>query len=781
MRRLKWITAGAIGLLIVSLFAQLSLMTGAEAPEAGDMAKQEAAGPRAKAMSPRKADEGGADEDRWDDDSALEGEVAADPAPAAEPPPPPMDAPMAAPAPTQAAAPSGSPGWAAKERGATERRRQRAQRDVGELDGLLGGVDGAALDLEDAEVDGNRRVPVTGTALAPSPDEPLEVADALGGLVGAGEGGGGPAGHLGLALGAVGSGEVADKLRADMSGGKTSKGKKAAIKNGIAEKTVLSQLGRGKPAGGELNLAEGRYSVRKAPRTPRARIARPPLQPGMQPVQPYDPNAGEPARFLPQMAYFENTYLGGNAAHREELRRLDGRLDPGAHSPWRAARLPPQPLDEPEDAGLSLTATLDRPYLDSPGRVLLQVGLRGSSRAGWRRPPLDTVLVIDRPALADSAAVVRTAGAILGRLGPADRLAVIRVGESEPVLALSDPDTARRALLRDPETLLGPVPGRGASAISRALGLAAAQLDPAASRARIPGTGVVLFLAGGADDRRMQAARRGAHRLTLTGATVSVLELVEHHLSPRSDWWRVAHAGHGGHHRLSRSGPGADADAIVTAELDRLAQVVARLVRLNVRLAPGVRAVRVLGSRLLAAEEVVRVKAREKAVDDQISRTMGVSADRGDDDDGLQTVIPYFLGGDTHVVLIELWVTEPGPIADVSLRFKDMVRLDNGRAEAGVALGALPRSPTRLHTMVRENAWGVAFAEALGNAARAPSAGGAVAWLDYADSMAVDRRDRGLVSALRRLRRASAPDQVVAAIEVTARRRLGVGWHAANR
>lgn len=483
-------------------------------------------------------------------------------------------------------------------------------------------------------------------------------------------------------------------------------------------------------------------------------------------VAAYDPSLGEPSTTLPRTAYFQNTYLGGNAEYVEQLRRLDA----VAHAhPWHAVALPPQPFDRPDDAGLALSAAVDRPFLGEPGRVLLQVGLEGSARAGWRRPPLDVVVVVDSTALERPARVVRTLGGLITRLGGADRLAVRRVGEASPLVPLSTGEVARRALLSDPDGLIA---RRSPGAIGEALTAAGVDLDASAESARIPGTGVVLLLVAGDDPARAADARRAAHRLTTEGVTVSVFEYVDGHVAPDSHWWAVAHSGHGGHHRARTL---AQSDAAVEAELDRLARVVARLVRLNIRLAPGVKAIRVLGSRLLRDDEVRQVKAREKAVDERLSRTLGVSADRGDDDDGLQTVIPYFLGEDSHVVLVELWVERAGPVADVSVRYKDMVRLDNGRAATSVALGALPQPESPINAQVRRNAKGVAFAEALGNVSLAHRTG---RWpvdsaVEEARLYAVDARDVRLLDALARTALPSAA--LVDAYALSARRRLGVG------
>jgi len=331
----------------------------------------------------------------------------------------------------------------------------------------------------------------------------------------------------------------------------------------------------------------------------------------------------------------------------------------------------------------------------------------------------------------------------------------------------------RRALIDHPDRLLAPAPN-GLAAVRDAIGGAGRDLEAAADSGRIPGTGLVLVVVGPdgpAPDAQVTAA---AHRLTTQGVTVSVLEAVEGFLAPRSAWWRVAHAGHGGHHRI---GGAAMVDPAVEAELDRVSRVVARLVRVNVGLAPGVKAIRVLGSRLLDEAEVKQVKAREKAVDDRLSRTMGVKSDRGDDDDGLQTVIPYFLGDDTHVILIELWAERAGPVADVTVRYKDMVRLNNGKASARVALGPLPRPMGPVEAQVRRNARGVTFAQTLARAGALARSSHAdlSAMLRAARALAVDRRDHRIVDELARMVGGSDRARAADAFEVSAQRRLGVG------
>ena len=416
-----------------------------------------------------------------------------------------------------------------------------------------------------------------------------------------------------------------------------------------------------------------------------------------------------PDSFLPRMCYFENTYLGGNAAHAEHLRRLDADFGSGQR-PYREARLPPQAFDPPMGGGLALTAQLDRRWVDKPGRVVLQVGLQGSERYGWRRPPIDVALVVDQPVMvSDEAVVVDAVTGLVRRLGPQDRLAVVLVGPRPQVLAPLGPvRDVRKHLAKALDAMKTPPavgPAGLAAAMTHAGDLLAAGTE---NSARVPGAQTVLLLTAGGGGRE-QAAQVAAHDNNLRGLQNSVIDVSK---EQRNDWWSVANAGYGNFHQADPQ----DVLKAIDAELESLSRVIARLLRLNVRLAPNVEAIRVIGSRVLGQTEVKQVKDREEAQDQQLSKVLGVKSNRGDDDDGIQTVIPYFYGGDAHVVLIELWVEKPGPVADITLKFKDMVTLANSTAQANAHLSALPRAETPAERAVKRNVKGFEFASALGDA-----------------------------------------------------------------
>ncbi len=484
-------------------------------------------------------------------------------------------------------------------------------------------------------------------------------------------------------------------------------------------------------------------------------------EPSLQPL-----DEGQPLSFLPRVFYFENSYLGGNAAYLERLRRLDTEL---SQRPYRLAQLPPQSFDPPRKMGLSLSAQLDRGWINHPRRLILQVGLQGSQRFGWRRPPLDLLLFLD--GLPRSEEVLKAGMALLPHLGPQDRLQ-ISLG-SCLLVPLNAPHIVRQALIRASE--LGCPQRLSHEALEGALLKAGGLLDAQGAGSRVPGARSLILLSRSGAPRRVEAARRAAHALQLKGIVSSVIELGQ----TGGDWWAVANAGHGNFHRSIDLEGGLDRS--LTAELESLSKVIARLLRINIRLAPQVEAIRVLGSRVLKAEEVAEVKAREVATDQNLSKSLGLKADRGEDDDGIQTVIPYFYGGDAHVILVELWAEKPGPVANVSLRYKDMVRLENSSAQVSVSLSSLPQRPSPLERTVVQNHRGFSFAEGLGLAAQALNQGRwreaqrqlrtSQTWASPEDLKVL----RGFEALLNEPRWRARPQILSEALSLAAQRRIGEG------
>jgi hypothetical protein len=210
-----------------------------------------------------------------------------------------------------------------------------------------------------------------------------------------------------------------------------------------------------------------------------------------------------------------------------------------------------------------------------------------------------------------------------------------------------------------------------------------------------------------------------AHRSAVAGVPVSVVAVGEE--AGLDEIERVALAGQGNRRLLQRA---ADAEALVDRELSALSRVIARALRLNIRLAPGVKLVDVVGADRLDAAGAQQVRVAEQSIDRRLARNLGIETDRGEDEDGIQIVIPTFQSGDSHAVLLDVVASGPGPIADVTVRYKDLVYLRNSVARANLTLARDGTTPGPLERNVVKNYLAVRLAGALKQAGRSLLEGG---------------------------------------------------------
>ena len=413
---------------------------------------------------------------------------------------------------------------------------------------------------------------------------------------------------------------------------------------------------------------------------------------------------GPPRRFWPKQGYFENTYLGGDLGYREALRSTSSSFQSLMTQPGSYAWAPP--FDPPVEEGMRLTSRLSHAHFERPQRMILQVGLRGSDRYGWRRPPLNLLVAVDPELVSGTGTEARHTDLVnlllplMRHLNAADQVG-LAIGAT--VISPRSPDALKQALinpLKDIErsrlerqgwmTLLQ----RGALSLNRA------SVDPH----RAPGAQAILLLCGDGCARHQKAFETAAHRLNLDGTLTSVIDRSTKIIRRRgqSTLWQIASKGHGGYW------PASDFDGgvkqAIANEFERFSRVVARLLRINIKLEEGVELVEILGSRMLNQHQADRVKAREKAMDQRLSARMGIKSDRGEDDEGVQVVIPAFYGGDSHLIHLVLWVQRPGALAEVHLKYKDLVRARNASASTSVQVASRAATLTRSHQEVRSGA-----------------------------------------------------------------------------
>ena len=377
-------------------------------------------------------------------------------------------------------------------------------------------------------------------------------------------------------------------------------------------------------------------------------------------------------RFRDARGYWANTYLPGDPKARFLAMRLRN-----AHqlvAPHVAARPVVQPFDAPRRGALSLTLHADRRGVSEPSRLLVQVGLQATQSHGRRRPAMNVGIVLDaKPndlaaarALIDSLQQARALG---------DRFRLILPGKGEIV----PPEAFRHGPLSVALDEL-----EASNDLEGAVRLAIEHVHAGDDPTMPLGSSLVLVVTPQKLGDELDALSRLAHRSAVGGVPVSVIGVGAS--VDRSELERLALAGQGRRYFLEQA---SDANSVIDRELAASSRVVARALRLRIKLADGVKLVDVIGSVSLNERQAERVREAEKSIDLRLSRNLGIEADRGEDEDGIQIVIPSFYAGDAHTILLDVVAAWPGPIAEVTVRYKDLAELRNTVARASLAL---PRS-----------------------------------------------------------------------------------------
>ncbi len=432
--------------------------------------------------------------------------------------------------------------------------------------------------------------------------------------------------------------------------------------------------------------------------------------------------------FKPASGYWSNTYVPGDPVLRHLQARLAGRDRAGlqgfAAEPLRlhdAARQPSQPFDLPRSSALAVYLHADRRALEGESRLLVQVGLRGTERYSGRRPAMNVGVVLDlRGDAGEAAAAMR---ALVDAFGQArdlgDRFRLVVAGRPgglavPPEAFRHGPLTvAMQHLLVPGEDLPGETLGLRA-AVERAIAEVGRTDDPTAPL----GSSVVVVVTAQPLGEELPALAELAHGSAVAGVPLSVVGIGEAVRTGELD--RLAIAGQGNRRLLTAP---AEATGVVDRELSAVARVVARAVRLRIRLAPGVRLVDVVGARRHDEAGAERVRRSEKSIDRRLAKNLGIAADRGDDEAGIQIVLPSFYAGDSHAVLLDVVAPGPGPIADVTVRYKDLVEMGNGVAQARLEVARGDAEPGALERGVLKSYLAWMLRDALEDAGRSVTSG----------------------------------------------------------
>jgi hypothetical protein len=428
----------------------------------------------------------------------------------------------------------------------------------------------------------------------------------------------------------------------------------------------------------------------------------------------------------PAHGYWQNSYVPGDAS----LRMLQARLA----SYDRAALLPESAHDAPLDTGVSrnprpfdppshgaLTAFVSASERGASGarRMLVQVGLQATPRFSGQRPALNLAIVLDLRDAGDaqvSGPLRALLAAFVSARDGADRFRLYATGPGgglvvEPEAFRSGPVTV--ALQR----LLSSRDGAEVD-LNEAVDQALAELQRADDPSAPLGSSGLVLISASALGEELAGLEARLHRGAVAGVPASVFG-VGARIGTRA-LTRLALAGQGNQRLIASS---EDAARAVDQELSAVARVVARAVRLRMRLAPGVQLVGVLGSKRLDELHAEQVRQAEQHIDQRVAQALGIAADRGDDDEGIQVIIPSFYAGDSHLILLDVVVPGAGPVLELSVRYKDLIELDNAVLRESLALSnqELARGP--LQQQVLESLLAHELADQLDLAGRRVGAG----------------------------------------------------------
>jgi len=426
--------------------------------------------------------------------------------------------------------------------------------------------------------------------------------------------------------------------------------------------------------------------------------------------------------FQPAEGYWANTYIPGDP----EIRLLNARLAQWDRS-WldgladleRDVRPVAQPFDAPDDNALSLSLMADVSSVaatDEAGigtRTRLQVGIQGIEHRRGLRPAMNVGLVVDLPDDAPDELRIATRAlldAMLQSKQAGDRFSLLLAGSGLVVEAddfrFGSLQLAKQHILGQSEAASGAALSLG-DALEQAGRMVAESDDPS----RPLGSSSVMLISAGAlpdIDRLVEVA----HAQAREGVTLSVFPLGNQPANQKVE--QLVLAGLGNRRILETPG---QARQLVEEELHASSRAVARAARLSIRLSPGVHLIDVIGSERLDEPSAERVREIENSMDRRLSANLGIATDRGSDEDGIQIVIPSIFSGDSVTVLLDVVVEDPGPIADVSLRYKDLVFLRNGILQGHLELPGGESQPGPAQRLVLKNRLSLQFSDAVEQAA----------------------------------------------------------------
>ncbi len=408
--------------------------------------------------------------------------------------------------------------------------------------------------------------------------------------------------------------------------------------------------------------------------------------------------------------YWANTYLPGDSS----MRLLEARLsDNNTLTLINSIKQNIQPFDYPDNSALAVYLNSDVANVQSqqPTRMRIQVGIQASNRQGGQRSAMNIALVFDMNNRTPEYAAKLKALllALLKAKQPGDHISLTVAGAAGGVLIESKDfrhgqiQVVMNNLFSDEKQI-----NKGLS-LSQAIQLASKKLENNDDPSATLGSSVMILLSATAINN-MPMIESMVHANALKGITTSTISLgLDNHQQLK----QLSLAGQG-HARILQSSN--DARRVIDAELLASSRAVARALRLRIRLAKGVKLVEVIDSYNLNEKQSQRVRNAELSLDKRLSENLGIKTDRGEDEEGIQIVIPSFFAGDTHVILLDVVAgnnNATNAIADVTLRYKDLLYLRNAISRKQLSLGNNPKTLGPLQLNVMKNTLASKFSKSI--------------------------------------------------------------------
>ncbi|MFC3192866.1 anti-sigma factor family protein [Marinicella sediminis] len=425
--------------------------------------------------------------------------------------------------------------------------------------------------------------------------------------------------------------------------------------------------------------------------------------------------------FKQATGYWANTYLPGDP----QMRWIQAQLLASGLQDLPQPMDHLQPFDTPQNAPLALYVSSDLAAVDPVStngtRMRLQVGIQASEHQGGHRTALNLAVVLDISPQTSESAVRALLAALLKHKQPGDQISVYHTGPSgqQGSLLLKPVDFRHGPV----QLMLNQLFSEPTDALQlfwpleQVLPAAGAWLQQHDNPKAVLGSSA-LWLITDKDQQALPAMEYWVQQQATNGISFNTLSLSND--DPGRQLQRLALVGQGHHHVLAGI---TDADRVVQAQLKAASRAVARALRLQIRLADGVELIDVLGSHALNELQARQVRAAEQSLDQRMAANHGIQADRGEDDEGIQIIIPNFFAGDTHVIMLDVLVKQPGTVADVKLKYKDLIQLRNAQISQQFNLERGSRTMGQLERNVLKNHLAHHFAEAFTHAASLIRAG----------------------------------------------------------